>query len=154
MNSANCAYHRLLPLVLIAAVTIHLERRWALHPGAQHRQVIFVSAPFLCQREGNAVWGMSGGLLEQNVRTRQAITDSRTICYYTLSIHQGQIKNSLMFTFKLFLGFHLELRGKKGRTYACFKFYTRAATIPQLTQIIQTHIYMYICILFSYIDHK
>lgn len=35
MNPANCAYHRLPLLVLIAVVTTCLERRWALLPGAQ-----------------------------------------------------------------------------------------------------------------------
>lgn len=95
MNSANCAYHRLLLLVLIAAVTTRLERRWALLPGAHHRQVILIRGLFMCHSEGNTGWEMSGGLLEQNIRTWRATADSGAICSYTLSINQGQIKNSI-----------------------------------------------------------
>lgn len=95
MNSANCAYHRLPLLVLIAVVTTRLERRWALLPGAHRRQVILICGLFMCHSEGSAGWEMSGGLLVQNIRTRQAITDSKAICSYRLSIDQGQIKNSM-----------------------------------------------------------
>lgn len=42
MNSANCAYHRLLLLVLIAAVATCLEKRWPLLPRARQRQVILI----------------------------------------------------------------------------------------------------------------
>lgn len=95
MNSANCAYHRPPLLVLIAAVTTRLERRWALLPGAHRRQVILICGLFMCHSEGSAGWEMSGGLLEQNIRTRQAITDTKAICSYRLSVDQGQIKNSI-----------------------------------------------------------
>lgn len=95
MNSANCAYHRLPLLVLIAAVTTRLERRWALLPRARRRQVILICGHFMCHSEGNAGWETSGGLLEHNIRAWQAVTDTGAICSYRLSIDQGQIKNSI-----------------------------------------------------------
>lgn len=54
MNSANCAYHRLQLLVLIAMVTTCLERRWALLPRAQHRQVILICGLSMCHSEGKS----------------------------------------------------------------------------------------------------
>lgn len=117
MNSANCAYHKLLLLVLIATVTTHLERRWA-----HHRQAIFICGLFLCHSKGSSIWRIYGGLLEQNVRTRQTTTDIRAIWYYTFSISQKQIKNfnQMMFTFKLFIGFYIEWWGCKDSKYTSF----------------------------------
>lgn len=54
MNSANCAYHGPLLLVLIASVTTRLESRWALLPRARHIQVLFLCGLFKCLA---ADWG-------------------------------------------------------------------------------------------------
>lgn len=55
MNSANCAYHRLQLLVLIAAVTNRLERRWVLLLGAYHRQVILICGLFMSHSRANCL---------------------------------------------------------------------------------------------------
>ena len=85
MNSANSAYRRLLLLVLIAAVTTRLERRWALLPGAHHRQVILICGLFLChsraRRRLRNVWRLIGA---KRIRTWQAITERRAVCSLTL----------------------------------------------------------------------
>lgn len=64
MNSANCAYHRLLLLVLIAAAASRLEKGWALLPRARQRQVILICDLFMCHSEGKATWEMSDRSLE------------------------------------------------------------------------------------------
>lgn len=48
MNSANCAYHGPLLLVLIASVTTCLESRWALLPRPRLIQVLLICGLFKC----------------------------------------------------------------------------------------------------------
>lgn len=87
MNSANCAYHRLQLLVLIAAVTTRLERRWVLLLGAYHRQVILICGLFMSHSRANCLADYCSKTSEPG-----GLLYTRAICFFPYS---ASIKDKL-----------------------------------------------------------